>query len=322
MVGTFLVELLQDIPEAPQYELQSLSETGKFEILNNSGNFFLIHGDWDGLRNAAYVRRVVNILSSASQLEDLAASTVLPEGKFFVRFQDSSDCHNSGIEPSIGDMLGGKGRVSFRNPDFVVRVYHLDMWYAGLEIFSGIGKELHSRRAPMRPFFSPISIDPRHARFMVNITGTKDGETILDPFCGTGGILLEAGLMGRRVLGNDWSLQMATGAKLNLKYFGVRDYQIGNDDFLKLEISEPVAAIATDFPYGKNSRLSQKNLEQLYGGSFRKFHSILPEGRRAVVVVSERKFLDLATDYFHTEKVFQFRVHRSLTRYFAVLKRK
>ena len=321
MVGNYLVELLQDIPEAPQYELQSLSESGNFKILKNSGFFFLINGNWDILRNASYVRRVVNVLSNSEQMEGLAGS-VLPEGKFYVRFQDSSDCHDSSIEPSIGDLLGGKGRVSFKDPDFVVRVYHLDSWYAGVEIFSGIGKELHSRRAPMRPFFSPISIDPRHARFMVNIAGTKEGETILDPFCGTGGILLEAGLMGRKVLGNDWSLQMTTGARLNLKYFGVRDYIIGNDDFLEMEIREPVAAIVTDFPYGKNSRLSQKNLEQLYGASFRKFHEILPEGRKGVVVVSERKLLDLAKDYFHIEKIFQFRVHRSLTRYFAVLKRK
>ena len=321
MVGNYLVELLQDIPEAPQYELQSLSESGNFKILKNSGFFFLINGNWDILRNASYVRRVVNVLSNSEQMEGLAGS-VLPEGKFYVRFQDSSDCHDSSIEPSIGDLLGGKGRVSFKDPDFVVRVYHLDSWYAGVEIFSGIGKELHSRRAPMRPFFSPISIDPRHARFMVNIAGTKEGETILDPFCGTGGILLEAGLLGRKVLGNDWSLQMTIGARLNLKYFGVRDYIIGNDDFLKMEIREPVAAIVTDFPYGKNSRLSQKNLEQLYGASFRKFHEILPEGRKGVVVVSERKLLDLAKDYFHIEKIFQFRVHRSLTRYFAVLKRK
>ncbi len=321
MVGNYLVELLQDIPEAPQYELQSLSESGNFKILKNSGSFFLINGSWDILRNAAYVRRVVNVLSNSAEMEGLAGS-FLPDGKFYVRFQDSSDCHDSSIEPSIGDLLGGKGRVSFKDPDFVVRVYHLDSWYAGVEIFSGIGKELHSRRAPMRPFFSPISIDPRHARFMVNIAGTKEGETILDPFCGTGGILLEAGLMGRKVLGNDWSLQMTTGARLNLKYFGVRDYIIGNDDFLEMEIREPVAAIVTDFPYGKNSRLSQKNLEQLYGASFRKFHAILPEGRKGVVVVSERKLLDLAKDYFHIEKIFQFRVHRSLTRYFAVLKRK
>ena len=228
MVGNYLVELLQDIPEAPQYELQSLSESGNFKILKNSGSFFLINGSWDILRNAAYVRRVVNVLSNSAEMEGLAGS-FLPDGKFYVRFQDSSDCHDSSIEPSIGDLLGGKGRVSFKDPDFVIRVYHLDSWYAGVEIFSGIGKELHSRRAPMRPFFSPISIDPRHARFMVNIAGTKEGETILDPFCGTGGILLEAGLMGRKVLGNDWSLQMTTGARLNLKYFGLRDYIIGND---------------------------------------------------------------------------------------------
>lgn len=321
MVDTYLVELLQDIPEAPQYELVSLSETGSYEILRKLGSFSVIRGDWRILKNAAFVRRVVQVMASGEQLDSLEEMK-LPDGSFHVRFLDSGKCHDSNIEPKIGDMLGGMGRISFKNPDYVVRAYHLDQWYAGIEMFSGIGKELHSRRAPMRPFFSPISIDPRHARFMVNVAGTRAGETILDPFCGTGGILLEAGLLDRKVVGNDWSLQMATGAKLNLKYFGIRDYSISNEDFLKMEIKEPISAIATDFPYGKNSRVSQKNLEQLYGESFRKFYQILPQGRRAVVVVSERKLLDLAKGYFDTEKVFEFRVHRSLTRYFAVLKRK
>ncbi len=321
MDSIFLVELLQDIPGAPQYELLSLSEKGNFEILRNTGDFYTIRGNWETLKRAAYVRRVVKIIGEGPDIGSFLAPE-LPPGKFYVRFQDAGNCHDSSIEPEIGDMLGGMGRVSFSNPDFVVRAYHLDKWYVGIELFSGIGREFRARRAPMRPFFSPISIDPRHARFMVNISGTEEGETILDPFCGTGGILLEAGLLGRKVLGNDWSLQMSTGAKLNLKYFGVRDYRISNEDFLKMEISEPVGAIVTDFPYGKNSRLSEKNLESLYGQSFSKFHQILPAGKVAVVVVSERGKLDLAKEYFEVVKVFEFRVHRSLTRYFAVLRRK
>ncbi len=321
MDNTFLVDLLQDIPGASQFELLSLSESGNFEIVKQAGTYYIINGDWKILKKAAYVRRVVKILGTASEINSIS-SVVLPDGTFYVRFQDQSDCHDSTIEPQIGNILGGKGRVSFKNPDFVVRAYHLDQWYVGIELFTGIGKDLLSRRAPMRPFFSPISIHPRHARFMVNVSGTHGGDTVLDPFCGTGGILLEAGLLGRKVLGNDWSLQMAAGAKLNLKYFGIRDYTIDNEDFLELEINRPVDAIVTDFPYGKNSRLSQKNLNTLYGESFRKFHDLLSQGKRAVVVVSDRKMLDLSEEYFDTLKVFAFRVHRSLTRYFAVLRRK
>lgn len=321
MAGTYLVELLQDIPGAPQYELLSLSERGKYEILRNSGSIHIVRGNWEILKEAAYVRRVVHVLSSGSELGSIAKME-LPPGKFYVRFHDQGECHDSTIEPDIGEMLGGHGRISFKNPDFIVRAFHLDQWYAGIEIFSGIGPEFRARRAPMRPFFSPISIHPRHARFMVNIAETGEGECILDPFCGTGGILLEGGLLGRKVIGNDWSLQMSTGAKLNLKYFGIRDCRVENEDFLGMKVSDKVDAIVTDFPYGKNSRLSQKNLEELYGQSFRKFHEILAPGRRAVVVVSDRKMLDLATEYFHVLEIFEFKVHRSLTRYFTVLKRK
>ncbi len=44
-------------------------------------------------------------------------------------------------------------------------------------------------------------MSPKLARCMVNLTGVKENDLVLDPFCGTGGILIEAGIMGARVIG-------------------------------------------------------------------------------------------------------------------------
>lgn len=321
MPDSFFVELVQDIPLASEYEINTISSASGYEVESSNSRFSVVHGGWEQFRHAAFVRRVSRIVARSAAIDDLRADA-LPEGTFYVRFLDFDGCHDASLESRIGDMLGGKGRISFKNPDFIVRAYHADDWYIAIEVFSGNMKEFQGRRAPMRPFFSPISIHPRHARFMVNATRTSPGETILDPFCGTGGILIEAGLTGRKVVGNDWSLQMSTGARLNLKYFGIRDYHVSNEDFLKMELDQEVAAIATDLPYGRNSRLSQRDIRDLYGKSFRKFHDILQPGGKCVIVISDESVLGMAEEFFSIEKVFPYRVHRSLTRYFVVLTRK
>lgn len=321
MPEEFFVELVQDIPRASVYELEVLGKINHFTVVWADERFAVVNGPWESLKEGAFIRRISRVLTKSRSWDDIV-SPELPEGKFYVRFADSGTCHDAGVEPEIGTRLNGRGRISFKNPDFVVRAYHHEDWYICLEVYSGNAREFEKRRAPMRPFFSPISIDPRHARFMVNVSETRPGDTILDPFCGTGGILLEAGLTKRNVLGNDWSLQMSTGASLNLKYFGIRDCRITNEDFLKLKIDDQVDSIVTDLPYGRNSKLSQKDVISLYRDSFKKFHNVLGEGKYCVVVVSQETALLEAEQFFDTIRVFPFKVHRSLTRFFAIMRRK
>lgn len=321
MPEEFFIELVQDIPGASVYELKVLGKLHDFSIVWNDERFALIRGEWKSLLDAAFVKRVSKILKQSDSLETIEAP-ILPDGRFYVRFVDKGNCHDANVEPQIGTLLNGTGRISFKNPDFVIRAYHYEKWYVCLELYSGGAKEFEKRRAPMRPFFSPISIDPRHARFMVNASETRPGETVMDPFCGTGGIMLEAGLLKRKVIGNDWALQMSTGAALNLKYYGIRDYSITNRDFLALNQSETVDAIVTDLPYGRNSRLSQKDIVHLYRESFRKFRSTLKENGICVVVVSREDLLNESEPFFEVIRIFPYRIHRSLTRYFAILRRK
>lgn len=47
------------------------------------------------------------------------------------------------------------------------------------------------------------TVNPKIARALVNLSGVKDKELFLDPFCGTGGILIEACMVGARIIGAD-----------------------------------------------------------------------------------------------------------------------
>lgn len=46
-------------------------------------------------------------------------------------------------------------------------------------------------------------LPPKLARMLINLARTKDTKTFLDPFCGSGSILMEAGLMGLNATGLD-----------------------------------------------------------------------------------------------------------------------
>ena len=78
-------------------------------------------------------------------------------------------------------------------------------------------------RAPLKkPFFLPGVLMPRIARAVVNMTQINDG-IILDPFAGTGGILVEAGLISPaiHVVGCDIQEKMVRGSCKNLRFYGV-----------------------------------------------------------------------------------------------------
>jgi len=79
-----------------------------------------------------------------------------------------------------------------------------------------------------------IALSPRLARTLVNLAGLGPGQTLLDPFCGSGTILTEAYSMSLRCLGLDSSASRVQEARENLHWSvgGVTDrgYDIRKGD--------------------------------------------------------------------------------------------
>lgn len=62
-------------------------------------------------------------------------------------------------------------------------------------------------------------LPPKLAKIMLNLSGAKKAETILDPFCGSGTIATEAGVMGfQRILANDLSPQAVIDTEKNWQW--------------------------------------------------------------------------------------------------------
>lgn len=99
---------------------------------------------------------------------------------------------------------------------------------------------------------SELSISPRLAKILINLSQVKKGETLLDPFCGIGTILQEALLQDIKVIGIDKDKSATHDAKINLEFFKFKkeNYKVINDDSSVAEISK-VDAIATEPDLGE-----------------------------------------------------------------------
>ena len=91
------------------------------------------------------------------------------------------------------------------------------------------------RRGTRRPAPHPdIALSPRLARTLVNLAGLRPGQTILDPFCGAGTILVEAYGKSIRCLGVDSRASRVQETRENLRWSvgGVTDrgYDIRKGD--------------------------------------------------------------------------------------------
>jgi tRNA (guanine10-N2)-dimethyltransferase len=153
---------------------------------------------------------------------------------------------------------------------------------------------------------------------------------VLDPFCGTGGILMEAGLMGMRVVGGDLEEKMIDGTKSNLDFVGVEEPLLFNGDvgdlpvWLKGSQDVIVDSVATDPPYGRATRTFGEKIGGIYERAFEAMAEILVKGRYMAMTLPEvdMPWLDEVEDLgFWPCGHYPYRVHKSLTRNFLVFRR-
>jgi tRNA (guanine10-N2)-dimethyltransferase len=189
-------------------------------------------------------------------------------------------------------------------------------------------RDFGDRRPTDRPFFQPGSMDPLLARALANIAGARPGGTILDPMCGTGGGLVEAGLVGADVLGVDAQRKMVRGTTENLSQYLVPthapeglpapgDFAVFRGDATALPVAAGVVdGVVFDVPYGRQSKISGRDLDSLVAGVFAEARRVAPRA----VAVADRPWADAAraAGWVVTDR-FERRVHRSLIRHVHVL---
>ena len=62
-------------------------------------------------------------------------------------------------------------------------------------------------------------------------------------------------------------------------------------------------------------------MDQLYERAFESMSKILKKGGKAVIGLSNKDLIPLGQNYLKFEEKYDFKIHRSLTRYFAVFRK-
>jgi tRNA (guanine10-N2)-dimethyltransferase len=302
------------------------AECGASAVESLAPGLVRARGLTDRFRGLAYTHRASELVGTCDPAVSearlvLEAATVDREGSAAVRARDVrglTGVDTQRVERELGSVLAERGfDIELETPDHELRVLFSDGVCAVGWLAAEVGRGFDARAPPERPFVQPGSMDPMLARALANVAGARPGARLLDPMCGTGGILVEAGLVGADVVGLDAQSKMAAGTSRNLDAYLDGGWTVTRGDAARLPFAEgSFDAVVFDAPYGRQSKV-RGDLGTLVGDA------LTEAGRVAdrCVVVGDRPWARPAGRAgWQTEAAFTRRVHRSLTRYIVVLR--
>ncbi len=273
----------------------------------------------------AYTRRVCRLVGTCEPDVDAAgavarAASTDRDGTVAVRARDVrglTGIDTQAVERRLGRHLVERGfDVDLDDPDHTF----VALFSSGIAALGWLETEtvrdFAARKPTEKPFFQPGSMAPMDARALANIAGAAPGRRLLDPMCGTGGILVEAGLAGATVVGVDAQAKMVRGTRRNLDAY-LDGGTVLRGDATRLPVADgSFDGAVLDVPYGRQSKVAGDSLEGLVGGTLSEIRRVASRA----VVVGDRIWNDAAeaAGWTVTDR-FDRRVHASLTRYVHVL---
>ena len=215
----------------------------------------------------------------------------------------------------------GGGRISLERPEerYWLEVTADRRWRLLAEIGAVDRASFSERRTSRLPFQRPVTLAPRLARALVNLARVGPGDRVVDPFVGTGSLLVEAALLGARTVGIDIGAAMIRGTLDNFAHLGQVPEALRQADAAAAADEFPPAsfeAMVTDPPYGRASGTRREAPEHLWGRALVAWAGrVRPGGRIGVVVPAGASLPPIDA---RLELAIPQRVHRSLTREFRV----
>ncbi len=144
-------------------------------------------------------------------------------------------------------------------------------------------------------------LPPKVARMMLNLAlpAGIDGKCILDPFCGTGTVLLEAMLLGAHAIGSDLRIEAVGQTQKNCAWLASEVPLTGTFETIVADathissdhVKRPVDAIVAEGFLGAQTPRpgavpnQMKGLEKLYRGAFKQWRTILADHARVCIAL-------------------------------------
>lgn len=204
-------------------------------------------------------------------------------------------------EKNLSSVVVDKNKLIETESDFVI-IENDNKNYLGRTVAVQNFEELSLRDygRPARDSYSGM-IPPKLAKIMLNIgLQGKTSQVLLDPFCGSGTMLMEASLMGvKKIVGTDLSEKAIHDSQINLRWLKkefqtsqVRNVELKQIDARKISNflnRKSVDLIVTEPYLGPQRKIDdiekvQKSLEKLYQECLAEFSKILNDQGRIVMI--------------------------------------
>jgi 23S rRNA G2445 N2-methylase RlmL len=294
-------------------------ETLFLSSLRTADDIYAYHGSCSGID---HTKASVAIISS--YFERRILPVVVKVNPRFVRvtvsFLGSRNFNRFYVERALNSLL-------FSNPGINARILSNEKeetWTAGEtririhiedeEAFFGIGlqdKPLHRRT--WRADSYPAQLHPPLAAAMAMIAGDLNLSTIIDPFCGSGTILIESALQRPAIphIGYDVAEPAISTASMNASLVGV-NIKFYQDDFYNHYTSTGEYVIVTNPPWGEKHEINSGDL------FFTRLSAEIGQSKGAVILVPDE--LIPALDGHSPERVLQTRVRGKLASVITISK--
>jgi len=291
------------------------------KVIKHSNLLILETDNPEKANRLAYTKRIYqflfksNIKNIIKNMKEFGWQSIYKKD-FCLRIHNIQELSERNLAGYIWDRIQNP-KVNLKNPKT-----HIELINNNNSIFCGLLiKELRhefEKRHPKKwPAKHPSTLRPRLAKALINLSGIEKGK-LLDPFCGGGGILIEASLMNYKIVGYDLSKYMLIRCEKNLKHHKITEYKLKYKDATKK--LEKANLIVTDPPYGMTTSLFRKDISKLY----EKFLKSAELSTNHLVMIFPNKIKHkelIKLTKFKLKNQYKIRVHRSLTRNICVLEK-